>query len=245
MRRSAPRLLALGLTAALAACGGSQTKGEDQNFRVADGSQPPSGEQRVPGQGSLTAYVARGTALRDRPNGRALATLRVKTEFGSPRVLTVVQRRPGWLGVYASELPNHRVGWIPERGVDLFRVNYAIDVDLSRRQLVASHGRQVVARVPVAIGKPSAPTPLGVYAVSDRLYTRNDSPYGCCVLALTGHQPRVPQEWGGGDRLAIHATLDPASIGKPISLGCLRADTFQMRKLMKMIPLGTRVSVRA
>lgn len=35
---------------------------------------------------------------------------------------------------------------------------------------------------------------------------RAASPYGCCVLALTGRQPNVPQGWKGGNRLAIHGT---------------------------------------
>ena len=69
---------------------------------------------------------------------------------------------------------------------------------------------------------------------------------GGCVLALTAHQPHIPQGWGGGNEIAIHSTLDPTSIGQPVSLGCIRADTFHMRKLMKFpIPIGTIVRIRA
>ena len=36
------------------------------------------------------------------------------------------------------------------------------------------------------------PTPIGRYAVTDRLLTgRSDSPYGCCALALSGHQTKL------------------------------------------------------
>ena len=71
------------------------------------------------------------------------------------------------------------------------------------------------------------------------------SPYGCCVLALSGHQTQLPQGWPGGDRLAVHATSDLTSIGRPVSLGCMRAESDHARWLIETIPLGTPLFVRA
>jgi hypothetical protein len=71
------------------------------------------------------------------------------------------------------------------------------------------------------------------------------SPYGCCVLALTGHQTKLPPGWPGGDRLAIHATSDTSSIGKAVSLGCMRAASSQARWLIESVPLGTPVFIRS
>jgi hypothetical protein len=68
---------------------------------------------------------------------------------------------------------------------------------------------------------------------------------GCCVLALTGHQTNLPATWSGGDRLAVHATQDLASIGRAASLGCLRAGPSQVRWLIETIPLGAPLFVRA
>jgi lipoprotein-anchoring transpeptidase ErfK/SrfK len=236
------------LATALVACGGGSSKksGGNENFRVAGGSQPTvkSGSD-VPGVGSLTAYVARTAQLRASPGGRVVAQLRKRTSFGSPRVLAVADRRNGWLGVLAPELNNGAVGWIPARQAQLFRIPYSLEIDLSSRRMVARRDGKTVTSTTVAIGKPSAPTPRGTFAVTDRLLTRGGSPYGCCVLALTAHQPHIPQGWGGGNAIAIHSTLDPTSIGRPVSLGCIRADTFHMRKLMKVIPIGTVVRVRA
>jgi lipoprotein-anchoring transpeptidase ErfK/SrfK len=104
----------------------------------------------------------------------------------------------------------------------------------------------VLTRFPVAIGRPSNPTPPGRYAVTDKLRTEDPaSPYGCCILALTGHQLNTPQDWGGGDRLAIHATDKPGSIGSAASLGCLRAPEVTMRRLVGLVPLGTIVTISA
>jgi lipoprotein-anchoring transpeptidase ErfK/SrfK len=69
--------------------------------------------------------------------------------------------------------------------------------------------------------------------------------YGCCILALSGHQVNTPAGWQGGDRLAIHGTNQPASIGVPSSAGCLHAEAADLRTLMRHVPLGTPVFIRA
>jgi lipoprotein-anchoring transpeptidase ErfK/SrfK len=110
--------------------------------------------------------------------------------------------------------------------------------------VVVRHNGRVVARTRVAVGRPAAPTPRGRFAVTDKLTTGSDNgPYGCCVLALTGHQPAIPQGWGGGDRIAMHGTPSPETIGHAASTGCLRAYNSVMRALVRRVPLGTRVTI--
>jgi hypothetical protein len=80
--------------------------------------------------------------------------------------------------------------------------------------------------------------------VTDKLSVSDpNSPYGCCVVALTGHQTKLPEGWPGGDRLAIHATSDLSGIGEAVSLGCMRVDPEDARWLMKAVPLGTPVFI--
>jgi lipoprotein-anchoring transpeptidase ErfK/SrfK len=98
----------------------------------------------------------------------------------------------------------------------------------------------------VGVGRPENPTPEGRFTVTDKLrWSVPGSPYGCCVLALSGHQPNLPADWPGGDRLAVHATPDLASIGGAGGLGCLRARPRQARWLIETIPLGAPVFVRS
>ena len=66
--------------------------------------------------------------------------------------------------------------------------------------------------------------------------------YGCCVLALSGHQPNLPPDWIGGDRIAIHGT--PGAIGGAASAGCLRARDPDMVSLFARVPLGAPVFIR-
>jgi lipoprotein-anchoring transpeptidase ErfK/SrfK len=236
---------------ALAGCGGSARPARplaDTGVRTDSGLSPAkapatAGPARPRGRWP-TARVRRRAVLRTTPGGRVAAHVGPRTEFGSPRVLGVLRRRGAWLRVLAPELPNGRSGWIPAAAVRLGATDRRITIDRSRRRLELRERGRLLLRFPVAVGRPSNPTPLGRFAVTDRLHTRRaDSPYGCCAIALTGHQTRLPPGWPGGDRLAIHATPQAESIGQAASLGCLRAPTRGIRALIRRVPLGTPVRV--
>jgi lipoprotein-anchoring transpeptidase ErfK/SrfK len=111
--------------------------------------------------------------------------------------------------------------------------------------LVVRKDGKKLRTVRIGIGRASNPTPEGRFAVTDKLkVTQPGSPYGCCVLALTGHQTKLPPGWPGGDRLAIHATKDLTGLGKQVSLGCMRTDPRDTKWMLKRIPLGTPVFIR-
>ena len=192
-----------------------------------------------------TARVLRRTALRATPAGRRVGRLRPRTEFGSPKVVSVLRRRGGWLQVVVPERPNGRPGWIRAAAARPGAVDVSLHVDRSARRLTVRRGGRVLRRVRVAVGRPGTETPTGRFAVTDKLRTRrSDSPYGCCAVALSGHQPKLLPGWPGGDRLAIHATPQTETIGTAASLGCLRATTRDLRALMRIVPLGAPVFIR-
>jgi lipoprotein-anchoring transpeptidase ErfK/SrfK len=253
--RAAAGAAALVLAALLATgCGGDDPKKRPERVLGAEAAPPraappppPAGLlDHVPGRGTVTAYVTADKVLRRRPGGRRIAPLPKRTTFGSVRVLPVVERRGDWVRVLAPELANGQRGWIDGRhDVSLYRTDWSLTASVSRRLLVVRHRGRIVRRVPVAVGRPGAPTPRGRYGVTDKLTTGSDGgPYGCCVLALSGHQPHIPQGWGGGDRVAIHATPAPETIGQAASLGCLRATNAVMRRLVRQVPLGTVLRIR-
>lgn len=203
-------------------------------------------EAATPSGRYLTARLLSPTALRASPGGRKLHRLGVRTEFGSRRILGVTARRDGWLAVVASERKNGRVGWIPERRVALASTNWSVHVDRSARRLTLRRKGRAVRSFPVAVGRPGTETPTGRFAVTDKLHPDDPgSPYGCCALALSGHQTKLIDGWPGGDRLAIHATPNVETVGKAASLGCMRARTADIRRLMRTIPVGTPVFIRA
>jgi L,D-transpeptidase catalytic domain len=208
----------------------------------------PASVNPKPSRGVHELAVVRGTVpLRARPNGRVVARAAAGTEFGSPRVLSVAARRGPWLGVVATELPNGRLAWVNRRNaaLRLRRTAYSLHADLSRRRLELRRRGRPVLQLPVAIGRPGSETPTGRFAVTDKLSGSRYGPYyGCCILALSGHQPKLPAGWPGGDRLAIHGTDSPSTIGTAASAGCLRATDSELRVLMRRVPLGTPVFIR-
>jgi lipoprotein-anchoring transpeptidase ErfK/SrfK len=204
----------------------------------------------APDPGAVILRPAGGSTIvvRSRPRGPVVARLDGQTEFGSPTTLAVASQRGRWLGVVTTHVPNGQLGWVDpqESRVRTSTTRVRVVIDLSARRLVVRRGGEVVRRMTVAIGRSGSPTPVGRFAVTDKLPgSRYGSYYGCCILALSAHQPNLPPGWTGGDRIAVHGTNDPSSIGAAVSAGCPRASAEDMRFLMRVVPLGAPVIVRA
>jgi hypothetical protein len=198
-------------------------------------------------RGHAVAIVRRAVPLRARPNGRVAARARSWTEFGGPRVMSIAAQRGPWLGVVTPELPNGRLAWVhlENAGLRFRRHHISLHADLSGRWLELRRNGRRVRRITVAIGRPGSETPTGRFAVTDKLSgPRFGSYYGCCILALNGEQPNLPAGWQGGNRLAIHGTNSPGTIGAAASAGCLRAGDADLRILVRRVPLGTPVFIR-
>jgi hypothetical protein len=193
----------------------------------------------------LAFHVRRRAMLRLQPDGKMVARISTKTNFKSPTILAVAARKPGWVLVRTS-IEHHHVGWLPLSAGALFSEPRSIVIDLSRNSLTVFHRGKMTDVYKVAIGTAVTPTPSGKFAVTDRLRTGNPaSDYGCCILALTAHQPKILQGWGGGDRVAIHATPHTWTLGHAVSHGCVRASNAALKQLMRRIRLGTPVTIHA
>ena len=245
MRRLAPLLLLV-----LAGCGSAPAPeraepASEPHFAVArDAPTRAKRAEPAPRGRWATARVVRATALRAAPGGREMGRVKPRTEFGSPKVVSVLRERRGWLRVAVPERPNGAPAWIRATATRPGAVGVSLRVDRSARRLTVWRRGEVLRRVRVAVGRPGTETPAGRFAVTDKLRTqRADSPYGCCALALSGHQPKLIPGWPGGDRLAIHATPQPETIGQAASLGCLRAATRDLQALLRIVPLGAPVFV--
>jgi L,D-transpeptidase catalytic domain len=185
-------------------------------------------------------------ALRSRPGGPIAAEVGGRTEFGSPQVLAVAFRKGDWLAVRSPALGNAELGWVRAAPLRLLRRPGLLEIDLSKRELaVRDADGGVKRRIAIAIGAPDTPTPTGEFSVTDKLPGPEYGPYyGCCILALSGRQPRLPEGWSGGDRLAIHGSPTP-TWGQAVSNGCPHADEPDLRYLMKTVSLGTVVQIHA
>jgi hypothetical protein len=235
----------------VAGCGSDSTKGGTSSTPARSSDARAAAKPRafrIPGgSGHLALMAPRdGLTLRDRPNGRVIAHLQARTRWGSATIVWAAERRGGWLGVVAADAGNGRLGWIDamHERPRIWRSRLSVHADLSERALELRKNGKVVRRIPVTVGSPSTPTPTGRFAVTDKLvpaYKHGD--YGCCVLALSGHQPLLRPGWAGGDRIAIHGSPDELT-GGAASAGCLRARDADLEKLMDGVPLGTPVVIR-
>lgn len=184
--------------------------------------------------------------VRSQPGGKVVSRLTDRTEFGSHTVAPAYARRGRWLAVALPQLPNNRFGWVDSRSRSLrvSRSQLSIRVNRARRSLELRAGRRLVLRATVGVGAPGSPSPSGRFAVTDKLPGAQFSPvYGCCVLALSAHQPNPPAGWTNGTRMAIHGTNAPSSVGSATSAGCMHATDDVMRVLMRRVPLGTPVLI--
>jgi hypothetical protein len=247
-------IAAVGVTTAIAGCGG----GDDPPHRA--GTTPrkavapqPSGPTpslaRQPLHGPYFTIVkllpGARVPLYATPGAKVVQELSAKTEFGSPRVLGVARQRGSWLGVSTSLRPDGRLGWLRFDAAKMKRywTRYSLRVLLSKREMQLRYGRGLMGSYTVTVGSASSSTPLGRFAITDALVFDQSPYYGCCALALSGHQERLPVGWLGGDRIAIHGT--PGPVGFAASHGCIRATDETMRALFRRVPLGTPVFVRS
>jgi lipoprotein-anchoring transpeptidase ErfK/SrfK len=192
--------------------------------------------------GSVVAQVrVASVALHAAPgSSRVLAVARRTTEFGSRTTFAVTGIRGRWAEVISPMLANDEHGFVRRSELKLNRVRVAIDVDLSARRLRVWRGGVILRRVVIGVGAAASPTPVGRFAVTDQLTGFNTSAYGCCILALSGHQTHLPPGWTGGDRLAIHGG---GGLGSAVSTGCLHAGEADLRWLLRRVPLGTQVVI--
>lgn len=144
--------------------------------------------------------------------------------------------------------PNGSFGWIDTDAIDIEWHNYAIVVELSDfRFTLFDHGEPAFTTV-VGVARDNAPTPDGIYYTTELLRPPTpDSAYGTYAYGLSGYSETFEEFAGGPGQLGIHGTNDPATLGTPVSSGCIRMSNDDISFLVESIglPVGVPVEVRA
>ena len=95
-----------------------------------------------------------------------------------------------------------------------------------------------------AIGRRSAPTPRGRFFIVALLKTPNPRGiYGPYAYVLSAHSPVYQTFAGGGGEVGIHGTNTPWLLGRRVSHGCIRVHNRTIRRLARILPLGTPVTI--
>lgn len=152
----------------------------------------------------------------------------------------------GWVQVVLPVRPNGTTGWVRLSNVLLKTTTYRVIVDLSDHELVVRKGKKTVIEAPVGVGKGSTPTPGGQYYLTQLFEPPDpDGPYGPYAYALSGYSETLTSFNGGEAVIGIHGTNHPELVGTDVSSGCIRVKNDVIREIVKLLPLGTPVTIRA
>jgi hypothetical protein len=212
----------------------------------------PDPYRLTPELAHVARVVAPTWALAQPGGGRTVMKVSPLAEWGGGAVQYLVLRSKlvdgsRWLRVRLPERPNNDAGWI---SADLTRVattpwRIVVSTDKSR-VTVERAGRRVVS-FPAVVGKPSTPTPRGLFAIDEPIRQPPGSELGPWALFLTAHS-RVLDDYGGGPgRIAIHGRAGPLladPLGSHASHGCIRVPNARVRWLSHLAINGTPVEVK-
>ena len=216
----------------------------------AAGTTGPAATTRLSDEKTITrwAHVARRDTVRTAPrrDAAAVARLRYFTEDGLPEVyLALRSRRVGnatWVQVRVPMRPNGRTGWV--RASALGRLNVVrtrLVIDRTTLRAVLTRRGKAIWRAPVGVGAPGTPTPAGRFFIRERLRGMGGI-YGPWAFGTSAYS--VLSDWPGGGVVGIHGTNQPALVpGRP-SHGCIRVRNADIRRLARLMPIGTPVLIR-
>jgi lipoprotein-anchoring transpeptidase ErfK/SrfK len=118
-----------------------------------------------------------------------------------------------------------------------------IVVCLEDRKLALVVNGQVKKVYPVAVGKPSTPSPVGTFTIERRIANPTYHHNGKTVPPGP-HNP-VGTRWMGLSiqGYGIHGTNEPNSIGKAASHGCIRMAKADVQELFELVAVGDTVEL--
>jgi hypothetical protein len=197
---------------------------------------------------SLVAMTRGDTEIYATPGDEEpMLTLPATTILNTVTVLTVIgEPANGWAEVMLPIRPNGSTGWILTDHVELYLVEGRIVIDLSDKTLTYTVNGEEMINSTVAIGTDQNQTPTGVFFVTDSVTLADpNSVWGPHALGLSARSDTITEYNGGDGIIGIHGTSNPSSIGRAVSLGCVRLPNDLITELHTMVPLGTPVEIRA
>lgn len=164
---------------------------------------------------------------------------------GAPAVFVVLQRRSEMAEVLLPIRPAGASGWVRLSDVTLTTHRWRIVVELAAYRLTVFQGPDVVRVETIGIGTGGTPTPDGRWYTTELLQPpQPDGPYGAYAFGLSGYTGGEDSPAGAIGQLGLHGTNDPATLGRSVSLGCIRMTNEAITALATQLPLGVPVEVR-
>jgi len=177
-----------------------------------------------------------------------ILTLSESTDLGSQRVVLLLEgplyEQDGWVRVAVPMKPSGTEGWARSSDLSLFPVDRWIEVSLTDRVLRVHVDNTVAWESAVAIGRPSNPTPIGHFFITDSVIINDETgPWGPHAFGTSAFSETVTEMNGSDAVIGIHGTNRPESIGEAASLGCIRLPNDAVLELATLVSPGVPVVI--
>ena len=219
-------------------------------LRTADASGA-LGDERLSDEKTITRYTRanlRGTVFSEPDSSsRRITKLHFATEDNYTETYIALESRRiagvTWIKLRIPMRPNGTTGWVQRsmlRGMTLVRTRLEVNRKTLRATLYRSGKRIWTSRI--GVGKAGTPTPAGHFWIRERMRLGSrGGPYGPWAFGTSAYSRLT--DWPGGGVIGIHGTNQPGLIpGRP-SHGCIRVPNDAVRRLARLMPVGTPVVI--
>jgi len=127
------------------------------------------------------------------------------------------------------------------------QVRFSFDIGTEDRLAHLKHNGLIVKQYPLGVGKPESPTPIGNFKVILKEVNPTwYSPDG--IIPPNAPNNQLGTRWIGfenadtiGRGFGIHGTIEPESIGKAESSGCIRMYNEDVEELFDLLIMGSEI----
>jgi lipoprotein-anchoring transpeptidase ErfK/SrfK len=215
----------------------------------------PDGAKKLSNETTLSRYANPNDTgpIRVSPDSgaRVIARLKINTEDRLPNVYLVLRQftdassGDSWYEVRVPGRPNGRTGWVREDSLGpLQTVTTQLIVDRKTLRATLLRKGHKVFRAPIGVGKKSTPTPGGRFWIREKLVLKGGhGAYGPLAFGTSAYSDKLT-DWPRGGVVGIHGTNEPRLVpGRP-SHGCVRMHNGDIKRLARLMPVGTPVLIK-
>ncbi len=151
---------------------------------------------------------------------------------------------PAWYRISVPGRPNGQRGWVRASSLELRPVHKRIVIYRGARKFEFWDGEKLLRTGRVAVGKPGAETPLGLFYVTWKFDPSIDPDWsilGAYAFETSAYSKLT--DWPGGGIVGVHGTPWPHLLGQAVSHGCVRLANRDVEFLKHRVPLGTPVKI--
>jgi hypothetical protein len=181
----------------------------------------------------------------------ATATTRtVQAPAGSPTqpVLVILSSTDTWVRVWMPWLgaptAADATGFVRGTDIVLARHTFRMVIDRAKGNVtVFRSGKQVISAV-ASIAPGCLPAARDGLATTALLQPEAASPYGSRVIAVSALPSVLPPfDTEPAPMVLLHGTTEEASVGSPVTTGCVRLRNADIDAIARLLPLGVPVTV--